>query len=266
MEHVKPKLVEGPFGLFMSDHGAKALDAIVKSMPNAKRKLRTKAMDTETTEVDQESRTEVSIVTTDSMDLEGEIVIQSGLDTTKFTDVFGKKVYFNHDYTQDIGRGIWIKPKGNNAHIAKTKYNVNKGDPSVPFLPNQIWNYILSGLLQSKSIGFLATNERNPTSEELALHPQWAGGTCLDQTVLLEWSVCAQGQNPDCVLEMLTKGLPAHPELLAKMGVKVPPKKKKIDQNLLLKMVDDGFGKINFDELIRKALDYYNHNSETKPL
>lgn len=147
--------------------------------------------------VDMDNRLIQGVVTTDSVDMDGEVVVPGGIDTTYFTgadDASGvRTVYYDHDYSRPIGtcRNMKATDEGIYAvtYIAKTAF----GD--------ELLTMVNEGIVRGQSIGFRRMDSGNPTFEETAKY----GSDCKRVTrksLMLEYSIVAMPCNPDAMLTL----------------------------------------------------------------
>src|SRR5262249_56337187 len=99
---------EGPLGFPMSDKAARELDALLRTLPE--RDYKHAIVEKATTELSPGERADVSWISTESADRQGEIVLAGGLDDTPFKH--NPIVTLAHRYDlAPIGRSLW-RPKG----------------------------------------------------------------------------------------------------------------------------------------------------------
>src|SRR5262245_34487071 len=85
--------VEGPLGLPCLEEQAKALDALLKSLPAEDREIRKAALPAALTTLEIGERADVSWISTESVGRHGEIVLAKGVDDTRYTP----KLHFELD-------------------------------------------------------------------------------------------------------------------------------------------------------------------------
>ncbi len=199
MEYLKKKygtVVEGPMGLQMPESIARTIEAAAKGLPKDFTFRRSaKAADT-TAEAD--SRTDISIITTDTKDRDDEVLLPGGGEWGEFKK--NPIVTFDHNYGElPAGSCLWLKSKAN-AIIAKTFYPTKPEDwGDSPWLPSAILHLLQQDppICSGKSLGFIPTNVRAATSEEKSLHPEWKGAPIIDKWIGLEYAVTPMPCNPD---------------------------------------------------------------------
>lgn len=219
---MKRKLVESKsLGIMVKEELARELDALVASLPKELQQIRRKAVTAQAESLDAEKRTEVSVITTDTPDLEGDVVLPKGLDR----NIFNRNpiVCLSHDMTVQVATCDWVKPTTNGLK-AQTRYPQRPQWYSGDWLPDHVLACIQAGLLQGKSIGFLARNVREPLPQEISQRPEWKGARIIDDAILLEYSVCVAGINPDALVTAISKGL--SPASLTALGIKTPKDRK----------------------------------------
>jgi hypothetical protein len=219
----KSPIVEGPMGYQMPEKTARLIEASAKGLPKdfTFRRI-AKAADVEN--VSESDRTDISFITTDGKDRDGEVVIPKGLKWNQYDGV----VTFAHNYHEmSVGRCLWMKPKDTqrgNGLIAKTKYPT-----APPDLGGQAWlpSVILHMMQQQppmctgKSIGFIPLNYRQASREELKSRPEWDGCPIIDSAIGIEYAVAPVPANPEAQMESVSKGATdAHFVELFKAAVK----------------------------------------------
>lgn len=238
---------EGIFGFPMKSALAKIAEAALKAIPaDVKDRYKT-VIGTETVEgymrraitpkgmdfVDSASeQSDVSIITSEAIDHDEESIIASGLD---FDSVFTKNsvVPWCHDYEQPpVGRSLWVakaKTDTGGAWKAKTRYTPRPDahPADAEWFPSTVFHYVKCGDIRGKSIGFIPTSIRKPSPEEIKSQPALSDiGYVIDRAMVLEYSVCPLGCNPEALVEsvgkMRSKGLLVPAAYLKTLGVSIP--------------------------------------------
>src|SRR5262245_16384845 len=237
---------EGPLGFPMKDADAKRLDDLLKAHPGAAygRAVVEKA----TTEIMPGERTDVSWITTEAVDRDREVVLSSGMDDSHFKN--NPIVTLGHCYHQPpVGRGLWrrkVKDGELRGIKAKTIY------PPRPenwredvWAPDSAFALIQAGLLNGKSIGFLALEASAPTEEEVRTRPAWAGvRRVIRRWLLLEYACTWLPCNQEAIVEAIGKGL--------SRAAKVVPFTP-LDE--VAKAVERRLGSLDLNRLVRDAVD-----------
>jgi hypothetical protein len=219
-------LTEGPLGFPMPDKSARVVDALLKSLPKTKDyEYRKTLVGRPPTELNPGERSDVSWISTESVDRMGEVVVAKGMNDAQFQ--LNPLVTLGHAYWMPpVGKSLWRKrvKDGDLAGVkAKTQY------PSRPetwpagdeWPPDKVLALVQAGLLQGKSIGFLPTRVHVPDVKE-AGQRGWGDrvGLVIDEWLLLEYACVFLPANQDSLVEAVSKGafdLPA--ELLRALGV-----------------------------------------------
>ena len=135
-------------------------------------------------------RTDVSTITTDAIDRDGEVVLPGGGDWSSYNRV----VPFAHRYDQlPVGSCWWMKGRANGV-IAKTHYPEKPADWDGPWLPSAILHLMQQPVpsCTGKSIGFLPVDIRQPNSDDIAKRPELKDvGQIVSRWIGLEFSVCS---------------------------------------------------------------------------
>jgi phage head maturation protease len=160
--------------------------------------MKTKQFEPDDFQVNPDSREVVAVISTDTVDRDGEVMLPSGLVKKQYAG--NPVVLYGHDKTlPPIGMARWIKSSGNKL-IAKY-YISDKTE-----LARDVFGLMQDGVLRAHSIGFLDTEATAPTREELAERPDWKDcRRVVRQWELLEFSVVPIPCNPDCLALAVAK-------------------------------------------------------------
>ncbi len=208
-------IVEGPQCLRMPESIARQIDDLSRTLPKEchyRRKSTTAAAFT----FDPGEMADVSYITTDTVDREGEVFLPHGGDWSSYNRV----VTWCHAYGPidgwiglPVAACLWMKPKSTeqfNGTLAKTRYYAKPADwGDTPWLPAAI----VAQQRQTppgctgKSIGCIPLNVREATKDELQRRPDWAGKPIFDRWLGLEYAVCPVPMNPACEIEAVAKML-----------------------------------------------------------
>lgn len=208
-------IVEGPQGYSMPEKTARKIEELSKGLP-ADFTFRRMAKSPASFVLTDGDRADVSTITTDSVDRDGDVVLPEGLDRSHFNAV----VPFAHKYDQlPVGTCQWIKPTPDgHGLVARTFYPTKPDDwGDAPWMPSAVLHLMVNGTCTGKSIGFLPTSVRPPTAQEKAMRPDWKDATIIDKAALLEYSVVSVPANQDAELISVAKALKGVPTELAEM-------------------------------------------------
>ncbi|MBV8781022.1 MAG: hypothetical protein JO353_06465 [Phycisphaerae bacterium] len=167
---------------------------------------------------DPGERADVSFITTDSVDREGEVFLPHGGDWSQYNRV----VTWCHAYGPvdgwiglPVAACLWMKPKTTaefTGTLAKTRYYEKPTDwgnsgASGPWLPTVITELQRQNPpgCTGKSIGCIPLNVREATRDEIRRRPDWQGKPIFDRWLGLEYAVCPVPMNPSCELEAVAK-------------------------------------------------------------
>jgi hypothetical protein len=216
----------GPLNFPQTDRAASTLDTLLRSLPKTPEYEYRKAVSAKApTELNPGERSDVSWITTESIDRTGEIVVARGMDDAQFQG--NPLVTLGHAYwLPPVGRSLWRKRTrdGNLVGVkAKTQYPVRPESwpADDPWPPDKVLALVQAGLLQGKSIGFLPTKLHIPDEKE-ASRNNWNNDVSLviDEWLLLEYACVFLPANQDALVEAVSKGnLDVPPELLDALGL-----------------------------------------------
>jgi hypothetical protein len=198
-------IVEGPGGLRMPELTARRIEALASKLPKDFT-YRRMARKSDEFRLDPGERTDVSVITTDALDRDGEVVLPGGIDWSGYNRV----VTFSHRYDQlPVGSNWWMRARGNGL-IAKTHYPAKPADwgDATPWLPSAVLHLMQQPVATctGKSIGFLPLNIREANSEERSRRPELAGVPIIDKAAGLEYAVAPVPCNPDAQMQAVAKG------------------------------------------------------------
>ena len=163
------------------------------------------------TELNPGERSDVSWISTESVDRAGEVVAAGGMDDGQFRQ--NPLVTLGHAYWMPpVGKSLWRKRvrDGELAGIkAKTVYppRPESWPAGDDWPPDKVLALVQAGLLHGKSIGFLPTRVHVPDTKESA-ERGWADRVSLviDEWLLLEYACVFLPANQDALVEAVSKG------------------------------------------------------------
>ena len=204
-------MTEGPFGFPMPDAVARAVEAVLRSLPAAERHgYRHRVTMRGPEELFPGDRADISWITTEAIDRAGDVVAARGMDDSQFR--LNPVVTLNHDYgLPPVGRSSWRRRASSPlAGVrARTHYPpCPDGWPaSQGWPPDQAFALVQAGLLAGKSIGFLPLEAHVPDEKEVRRRG-WGEGVRLviDRWLLLEYACVSLPANPLTLVESVSKG------------------------------------------------------------
>lgn len=225
---------EGPLGLRMSSDQAVAAEAVLKDLSAECRAMvadgpmRATVMPKKI-ETDSEERTEVSLVTTNSVDRDREVILPGGGDWKGFR--LNPTVTFAHKYDElPLGRALWVRrqkpipPQTVDGWLAKTLYASKPEGWEAPWLADAVFHLIQQKFLPGKSIGFIPMEMRAPEEKEIEERPELAKvGAIITKWHALEYAVAPVQSNPDALVQEVAKckaaGMTCPEVLLDELGL-----------------------------------------------
>ena len=205
---------EGPFGLPMRDQQAKQLDTLLRQLPDEEPYHPQKVtIIKDIAELIPGERADISWISEESTDRQGDIVLSSGMDDSHFR--LNPLVTMNHAYyLPPVGKSLWRQRviEGELRGIkAKTHYHPRPDtwptDSDWP--PDIAFSLVQSGLLRGKSVGFLPTKVRRPTAEEIDRNPEYDRVRfIIEKWILLEYACVYLPAQQNAVVERVSKRLP----------------------------------------------------------
>jgi hypothetical protein len=221
MNYHKTYGTEGPLGFPMTDKQARNLEAILKALPKSdeftyKKTVFHKAP----TELNPGERSDVSWISTETVDRYGHVVFAKGMNDSQFA--LNPIVTLNHCYEMPpVGRSLWRKVTRDGVTRgvkAKTIYPAKPdswGDD--PWPPDKVFTLIQAGLLNGKSIGWIPTKAHYADVPEQTANA-WPDGTLvIEEWLLVEYAVGTIPVNPETVVEIVSKAAPT-PQIVKALG------------------------------------------------
>lgn len=190
-------------GLKMEEGAARALDAAVKEAP-ADAQYQRRAVADVIDSMDVGQREEVSIINTDALDRQREVVLPSGMDVRNYNGV----VTFAHSYDElPVGRALWVKQTAKGV-VAKTRYATRPPDWTDEWMPDAIVHMLSQDppMCTGKSIGFLPMSWREVNEEDVRARPELIDCYAIcDKWKLIEYAVAPVPCNPEAELIQMGK-------------------------------------------------------------
>lgn len=189
-------------------------------------KVETKIYTADDLTVDEGAREVVGIITTDTVDNDGEVLLPGGCVTRIFQ---GNPIcYTNHAYKNDdnalpIGKVRWLKsgksPKGNDCIIAKA-YISDRTQES-----RDVFGLVQDGIMKAFSVGFIPLEASKPTAAEIRMRPDWKSAKkIIRKWQMIELSVVGLPCNDDALVMAVSKGRCS--EIMAKSLSNKKPEEK----------------------------------------
>ncbi len=204
----------GPLGFPQDDAGAKHLESLLDTLAE----IDYRRLSTVPADLAPGDRADVSWISTEALDRQGEVILASGLDDSQFA--LNPIVTLNHDYGRPpIGRSTWrrrVRKQGRRGVQARTAYPPRPDAWAGPWPPDAAFALVQAGLLTGKSIGFLTLESRAPTKDEIAERPELVQcRRVVTRWLLLEYACTWLPVNPQTLTEAVGKGCdPGHLETL----------------------------------------------------
>jgi hypothetical protein len=219
----------GPLGFPQTDRAARAVDALLKTLPKAPEYDYRHAVVTKApTELNPGERSDVSWISTESVDRTSEVVIARGMNDSQFQA--NPLVTLGHAYwLPPVAKSLWrrrVKDGGLVGVKAKTQYppRPESWPAGDAWPPDKVFALVQAGLLQGKSIGFLPTKVHVPEDAERQKNCWGDVSLVIDEWLLLEYACVFLPANQDALVEAVSKGVAdLPPEFLSALGIDAPP-------------------------------------------
>jgi hypothetical protein len=194
----------------MADEMAQWVEGVLRKLPKDKEfAYRQLLVQKSPTELNPGERSDVSWISTETMDRVGEVVLAAGMDDRHYR--LNPLVTLSHDYKlPPVGRSVWRKRVRDGSLVGiKAKTIYPRRPESLPtsesWLSDQVFAMIQTGLLMGKSIGFLPVKIHGPSREEREREGWSEVKLVIDEWVLLEYACVSLPANPQTLVEVVSK-------------------------------------------------------------
>jgi len=213
----------GPLGFPQRDQAARVLEAQLKEAEKNGIGYKRAFIANKPTELQEGERADISIITSNVVDRDNEVVLASGADLKQFEA--NPVITWGHDYSKaPIGRAVWVKfePTRSKAQYIKAKIEYAPQDSNP--LADTAWQLVKAGFLKGKSIGFLPMEISPPSQKEIDKQPDLEGvRNVIRKWSLFEVAVATVPANPTALVESVAKGELILPDyLIEEMGLTMP--------------------------------------------
>ena len=147
--------------------------------------------------VDWANRLVQGIISTENVDLDGEVVVQSGIDTSYFLGADKESgvrtVYWDHEYSRPIGTCTNLKMTKDGMYASTYITRTPLGE--------EVLTLVDEGIVRGQSIGYRRIDSSDPTIEEAAKY----GAGCdrvTRKSLLLEFSITPMPCNPEALMAL----------------------------------------------------------------
>lgn len=202
-----PIVEESTTGFLMPESIASAIGELSKGLP-AGFGYRRVAKAVDDFKLNAGERTDVSVVSTDDPDRDGEVLLPGGADWSQYNKV----VFFGHAYTElPVGSCWWMKTNATGI-VAKTHYPPKPSDwGDAPWMPSAILHLMQQPVpcCTGKSVGLMPQQVRKATADELSRRPDWRGKSVVARWKGFEYSVCGVAINENAEMIAVSKSVDA---------------------------------------------------------
>lgn len=243
-----------PFGFPLEEDEARNLDHLLEKAEDDFVYFRCSSAEVEYPL--EKERSEVSVITDDSVDQTKEVMDLESIDWSYFRK--SPNVAYGHNYTiPPIGKSAWQKRVGNRIK-AKTIYASRPKDypEDKPWFPDTIYHLVAKGFLPGKSIGGVA-KKRRITDEDLQKNPHWAGAEIVRyDSKIYEYSVAPNQINKNAIVESITKGeVSIDDELLHKAFPEIADMIEDYEKNNHVPLIKDYMSITQYNENLTTRLE-----------
>jgi phage head maturation protease len=204
----------------------------------------------------------VATITTDTVDMDGEVMVPEGMDATDFEK--RRTIFWNHDYARPVAKALGKLKREDGRILSKFRFAERPAAAQGEWFPDTVRALVDQGVIRGVSIGFRPMEQRPPTKEDRRKY----GEDCRlvrSRWKLGEWSIAPYQCNPDAVVDAIAKGVVSKAVAEATLAIKLPampapkvelpPEPKRVR---LLVMVADGpsttTGSHDFSRAVTKSV------------
>jgi hypothetical protein len=151
------------------------------------------------TDINEEERSVVAVISTDSVDRDSEVLIPKGMESENFEK--NPVVPWSHRSDQPpVGKALWTTERA-----------------------EEIWQLFKGGFLNAFSVGFRPKEGRRPTPDDIKSNPLLADARFLfTKWELLEFSPVTVPANPDAIAQAIkSKALNLSDSMIEELHIKV---------------------------------------------
>lgn len=160
---------------------------------------------TSSIQADIPSRTVLSIISTSTVDEEGEVILPRGVQTNRFEK--SPVVFWNHDYADPVGTAEYVKINDDNI-MASTYFPPRPEGHEGEWRPDAVLALISAGLCKGVSIGFSYIETREPTQKDRKQFKTTGNELrrVVSKSRLLEYSFAPLPMNEDALVVAVQRG------------------------------------------------------------
>lgn len=175
---------------------------------------------------DMPSRSVLAMISTDTVDDDGEIVVPEGIDVTRFKK--SGTVFWNHEYDKPCGTCVGLKHHSNGLE-AVTKFPERPAGHTGVWLADDVWALMSSDppVVKAFSIGFAYMQTRKATTKDYDRYGTDSIGRIVSKSRMLEYSVAPLPVNEDALVVAVQKGVVSRSRVKRIFGVDPGPAKRK---------------------------------------
>jgi HK97 family phage prohead protease len=173
-------------------------------------------------DIDDEERTVVAIISTGSIDRDSEVLSPKGVITDAFED--NPVVPWSHQtFDPPIGKALWLK-KGRKQIKAKVKFAMTDR-------AEEVWQLFKGGFLHAFSVGFRPLAGHRPTPEDIKADPNLADARFIfDKWELLEFSPVTVPANAEALATAIkSKNISLSDDMIEELHIE-PEKAVEVDE------------------------------------
>lgn len=172
----------------------------------------------------KEPNTFEAIITNDSLDRDKEVLIPEGMDYKDFMK--NPVVFFNHDYTQPIGKVLKLH-KYKNQWKATVKIAERPSDFEGAYFPEYVFSLIDQDIIKGVSIGFQIKEggTRPPSKKDKKDYGKDVRNIITD-FILMELSIAPLQSNQTALITSVNKGLVTREQVKMYFNIDLEEEKK----------------------------------------
>jgi len=161
-------------------------------------------LDMKAPDVDEDERTASTVISTEAVDRDREVVLTRGLKLTNYLK--NPVVLWMHDMEKVVGKSLWVKKQDRASGIHRT---VSKCQFAETALGEEVFRLTGDDFVRATSIGMhpFSARVRAPKGSEIKARPELAEARIIEYAELLEWSWVSIPSNPQALSTGFNKGI-----------------------------------------------------------
>lgn len=160
-----------------------------------------------------------AVISTDSLDRDGEVLVPAGMDATPYYR--NPVVLWNHDTNKVIGKAVGKLKRNASSIEAETAFATRPVEHVGEWFPDTVGALVSQGVIRGMSVGFMPIETREANKGDRARYGEKVRRV-YSKWQLLEYSVVSIPANQDAIIQSVTKGVITRADAKSLFDVDVP--------------------------------------------